>query len=72
MNAKQENPMSSQDESKKQEHTHSHPERPVPKVLDVVGSALPKIGVYKKLNSNAQVVALINDVSYNKIILESS
>lgn len=34
----------------------------VPKVKDVIGRALPKIGAYKQLDNTKQVVALIDDV----------
>lgn len=37
--------------------------KPAVKVKDVIGSALPRIGPYKKLNNTQQVVALIDDVS---------
>lgn len=33
------------------------------KVNDLIGSALPRIGPYKKLDNKKQVVALIDDVS---------
>lgn len=36
---------------------------PAVKVKDVIGSALPRIGPYKKLDNSKQVVALIDDVS---------
>lgn len=35
----------------------------VPKIQDVLGAALPKIGTYKHLDNTKQVVALIDDVS---------
>lgn len=34
----------------------------VPKVKDVIGEALDKVGPYKKLDNTKQVVALIDDV----------
>lgn len=37
--------------------------KPIPKIQDVIGRALPKIGAYKKLDNTKQVVALIDDVS---------
>lgn len=36
----------------------------IPKVNDVIGKALPKIGAYKQLDNKKQVVALIDDVSF--------
>jgi translation elongation factor EF-4 len=33
------------------------------KIKDVIGSAVSKIGAYKKLDNKKQVVALIDDVS---------
>lgn len=38
--------------------------KPAVKVNDVIGSALPRIGPYKKLNNSQQVVALIDDVRF--------
>lgn len=35
-----------------------------PSVKDVIGSALPRIGPYKKLDNKKQVVALIDDVIF--------
>jgi hypothetical protein len=35
----------------------------IPKIADIIGRALPKIGAYKKLDNTKQVVALIDDVS---------
>lgn len=35
----------------------------IPKIKDVVGEALPRIGTYKHLDNTKQVVALIDDVS---------
>ncbi|CAH0750695.1 unnamed protein product [Diatraea saccharalis] len=35
----------------------------VPKIKDVLGAALPRIGAYKTLDNTKQVVALIDDVS---------
>lgn len=35
-----------------------------PKVKDIIGRALPRIGAYKKLDNRKQVVALIDDVSF--------
>jgi hypothetical protein len=34
-----------------------------PKINDIIGKALPRIGAYKKLDNTKQVVALIDDVS---------
>lgn len=34
----------------------------IPKINDVIGLALPKIGAYKQLDNTKQVVALIDDV----------
>lgn len=43
-----------------------HEESPkVPKIKDVVGEALPRVGTYKHLDNTKQVVALIDDVSRN-------
>lgn len=36
--------------------------KPAVKVNEVIGSALPRIGAYKKLDNTKQVVALIDDV----------
>ncbi|XP_058819124.1 dihydropyrimidine dehydrogenase [NADP(+)] [Topomyia yanbarensis] len=36
-------------------------ENPAPKIKDVLGAALPKIGSYKSLDNKKQVVALIDD-----------
>ena len=36
---------------------------PAPKINDIIGNALPRIGPYKKLDNTKQVVALIDDVS---------
>lgn len=36
--------------------------QPAPKVNDVIGAALSRIGPYKKLDNTKQVVALIDDV----------
>jgi dihydropyrimidine dehydrogenase (NADP+) len=33
----------------------------IPKIADIIGRALPKIGAYKKLDNTKQVVALIDD-----------
>lgn len=38
-------------------------EIPVPKIQDMLGAALPRIGTYKNLDNTKQVVALIDDVS---------
>jgi hypothetical protein len=38
----------------------------VPKIKDVLGEALPRIGTYKHLDNVKQVVALIDDVSWVK------
>lgn len=35
----------------------------VPRIKDVMGEALPRIGTYKNLDNTKQVVALIDDVS---------
>lgn len=35
----------------------------VPRIQDVMGEALPRIGTYKNLDNTKQVVALIDDVS---------
>lgn len=35
----------------------------IPKIKDIVGRALSRIGPYKELDKNTQVVALIDDVS---------
>ncbi|CAG2062857.1 unnamed protein product, partial [Timema podura] len=40
------------------------PNKPVPKVKDVVGRSLSKIGPYSNLDNKEQVVALIDDVSF--------
>lgn len=40
------------------------------KVKDVIGSALPSIGAYKKLDNKKQVVALIDDVSHDGQLLK--
>lgn len=37
------------------------PNKPVPSVCEIIGTALPKIGVYKRLDNTQQVVAVIND-----------
>ncbi|KAF4533474.1 hypothetical protein B566_EDAN016562 [Ephemera danica] len=37
------------------------PTIPVPRITDMIGAALPKIGAYKRLDPKQQVVALIND-----------
>jgi dihydropyrimidine dehydrogenase (NADP+) len=43
---------------------NSHqPVTQVPAVRDVIGRALPKIGPYKRLDNEHQVVAVIDDVS---------
>lgn len=34
-----------------------------PKIKDIIGKALSKIGAYKQLDNTRQVVALIDDVS---------
>lgn len=36
--------------------------KPAAKVQEVIGSALSRIGAYKKLDNKKQVVALIDDV----------
>ena len=40
------------------------PRRPVPRVQDVVGAAVANIGSYKSLDNSAQVVALVDEVSF--------
>lgn len=35
---------------------------PIPKMKDIIGRALPRIGAYKQLDNTKQVVALIDDV----------
>lgn len=42
--------------------TNGYPK--VPKIQDILGEALPRIGAYKGLDNTKQVVALIDDVSY--------
>lgn len=37
-------------------------ENRIPKIKDIIGRALPRIGAYKKLDNTKQVVALIDDV----------
>lgn len=37
----------------------------VPKIKDIIGTSLKYIGPFKKLNTEEQKVALINDVSSN-------
>lgn len=39
--------------------------KPAAKVQEVIGSALSRIGPYKKLDNTKQVVALIDDVSFS-------
>lgn len=39
------------------------PERPVPRVQDIIGLALTRIGKFNDLDKEHQVVAVINDVS---------
>jgi hypothetical protein len=41
--------------------------KPAVKVNAVIGSALPRIGPYKKLDNSKQVVALIDDVGEDPI-----
>lgn len=43
----------------------------VPKINEIIGRALPRIGAYKQLDNTKQVVALIDDVSYLKNRLSS-
>lgn len=61
--------MSSDLLSKEGIHFASRPcEEPavVPKVQDVIGNALPRIGPYVTLDNQQQKVALIDDVSGNR------
>lgn len=39
----------------------------IPTVKNIIGRALPRIGPYKKLDNTKQVVALIDDVSFDYI-----
>lgn len=39
------------------------PVKPVPRVQDIIGLALPRIGKFNNLDKGEQVVAVINDVS---------
>lgn len=41
--------------------------KPAVKVREVIGSALPRVGPYKKLDNTKQVVALIDDVSIGNL-----
>ncbi|EDW65449.1 dihydropyrimidine dehydrogenase [NADP(+)] [Drosophila virilis] len=41
--------------------TSSADVKPAPKITDVIGAALPRIGAYKSLDNKQQKVALIND-----------
>ena len=43
--------------------TNTNGIKPAPKVKDVIGNSLSRIGPYKKLDNKKQVVALIDDVS---------
>lgn len=43
----------------------------VPKIKDVLGEALPRVGTYKHLDNTKQVVALIDDVSVPYIVLDT-
>ncbi|KAG8240885.1 hypothetical protein J6590_099847 [Homalodisca vitripennis] len=61
--AKLQDPLSGQEPERQSPDHWNLPERPVPSVRDVVGSALPRIGDYKGLDKEQQVVAVINDVS---------
>lgn len=47
----------------KKNETNGVMHKPAVKVGEVIGSALSRIGPYKKLNNSQQVVALIDDVS---------
>lgn len=40
-----------------------HEDIDVPRIKDVLGEALPRVGTYKHLDNTKQVVALIDDVS---------
>lgn len=42
--------------------------KPAVKVQEVIGSALPRIGAYKKLDNKKQVVALIDDVRFRMFL----
>lgn len=51
-------------DNKVESHLPATPETlTVPKIKDIVGEALPRIGNYKELDNTKQVVALIDDVS---------
>lgn len=43
--------------------------KPAAKVGEVIGSALSRVGPYKKLDNTKQVVALIDDVSRLNMLL---
>ena len=38
----------------------------IPRIKDIIGIALDKIGTYNDLNNKEQVVALIDEVTYKK------
>lgn len=40
----------------------------IPRIKDVIGKALNYIGTYKDLNNKEQVIALIDDVSFNQLL----
>lgn len=42
---------------------HEEVKGSVPRIKDVLGEALPRVGTYKHLDNTKQVVALIDDVS---------
>jgi dihydropyrimidine dehydrogenase (NADP+) len=42
--------------------------KPAVQVNSIIGSALPRIGPYKKLDNKKQVVALIDDVRFTKLV----
>lgn len=44
----------------------------VPKIKDLLGEALPRIGTYKHLDNAKQVVALIDDVSLQHSLARTS
>lgn len=44
---------------------------PAPKLKDIIGSSLNYVGTYKNLDNKKQVVALIDDVSIDYILLKT-
>lgn len=44
-------------------NSHEEQSGNVPRIKDVLGEALPRVGTYKHLDNTKQVVALIDDVS---------